>query len=230
MPKYKHIFFDLDRTLWDFEKNSVETLTDIFYKYKLDEKIESPEVFIKKYKEINEELWAKYRTGEIKKEFLRNQRFLLSLQHFGINDSSLAESFGTDYIEISPTKTILFPNTVKTLEYLSQKYTLHIITNGFKEVQHVKLKNNKLDKYFDKVITSETVGYQKPNAKIFQHSLSTSNAKKEESLMIGDDLKIDILGAKSFGMNQVFFNTINTKHNEKVTHEITDLKELTEFL
>ncbi len=230
MPKYKHIFFDLDRTLWDFEKNSVETLKEIFFKYKLDEKIESPEVFINKYKEINEKLWAKYRTGEIKKEFLRNQRFLLTLQHFGINDSSLAEKFGTDYIEISPTKTILFPNTIETLKYLSKKYTLHIITNGFKEVQFVKLKNNKLDKYFDKVITSETVGYQKPNAKIFQHSLSTSNAKKEESLMIGDDLNTDILGARNFGMNQVFFNTINTKHNEKVTHEITDLKELTELL
>ena len=230
MPKYKHIFFDLDRTLWDFEKNSVETLKEIFFKYKLDEKIESPEVFINKYKEINEKLWAKYRTGEIKKEFLRNQRFLLTLQHFGINDSSLAEKFGTDYIEISPTKTILFPNTIETLKYLSKKYTLHIITNGFKEVQFVKLKNNKLDKYFDKVITSETVGYQKPNAKIFQHSLSTSNAKKEESLMIGDDLNTDILGARNFGMNQVFFNSINTKHNEKITHEITDLKELTELL
>lgn len=231
MKDVKFIFFDLDRTLWDFERNSVATFVDIFEKHNLSKIFPDFDTFIKRYKFHNENLWAKYRLGEIKKEELRNKRFLLTLSEFGKDDVVLAKKIGDDYINISPTKTELFPYTIEILDYLYKKYTLAIITNGFKEVQHTKLKNCNLEKYFSKVVCSEDVGHQKPHKEIFHYSLSSLNARKKESIMIGDDFKTDILGANKFGLKSIFFNPNNVKV-EKITNmqEIFSLKELFELL
>ncbi len=230
MKKYKHLFFDLDRTLWDFEKNSVKVLETIFEKRELDKVFPDFNTFVKIYKAHNEHLWDLYKLRKIKKEELRNERFLLTLKDFGVNDAILAEHMGDDYVELSPLQTILFPDTIAVLDNLKAKYQLYVITNGFVEVQYKKLKNSGLDSYFDRVITSEEAKASKPKPEIFHAALSAANAKKTESLMIGDDLENDILGAKKFGLDQVYFNPSKENHQEIVTFEISKLKELIEIL
>jgi putative hydrolase of the HAD superfamily len=230
MPQYKHIFFDLDRTLWDFETNTLETFRDIFEKYKLSEYFPNYIDFHEIYTEINQVLWQNYLDGKLKKEILRTLRFQMTLEKNGLNNFELAEKIGLDYITMSPLKTALFPNTIETLEYLQKKYQLHIITNGFNEVQFVKIKNCGLEPFFTSVVTSEKAGFQKPRREIFDYSLNSVHAKKKESLMIGDDYEIDITGAQNAGIDQVYFNPANLPMNKKSTYEIHDLKELQEIL
>jgi len=230
LKQYKHLFFDLDRTLWDFEKNSIITLRSIFDKRKLDKIFPDFDIFVSTYKAHNERLWDLYKLRKIRKDELRNERFLLTLKDFGIDDPKLAEQIGDDYVELSPMQTVLFPNTIEVLDYLSTKYKMHIITNGFVEVQYKKLKNCGLEKYFERVTTSEEAKSSKPKPEIFQVALKSVNAKKTESLMIGDDLENDILGAKKFGIDQVFFNPDSEKHSETISFEIKNLNELTTFL
>lgn len=229
---YKHIFFDLDRTLWDFEKNSHEVLTELYYKYNLLSKgIASPIEFIKSYKIINESLWDLYRQNKIKKENLRTERFRLTLNEFGVFDVKLATNLGKDYVECCPKKTHLFPFVHSTLNYLKDRYCLHIITNGFEEVQYEKLENSNLMDYFEQIITSEQVGFKKPSSEIFKFSLVKAFAKPSDSLMIGDDLVADIYGARDSGINQVFFNPHSILFEDKdITHEISCLSELEEIL
>lgn len=228
--KYKHIYFDLDRTIWDFDQNAQETFHDIYTKYELEKIFKNFDNFYLTYVGHNERLWKKYREGKIKKSILSYKRFSLTLEEFGVNDDELAKQIAQDYITISPTKKRLFPFAVETLEYLHKKYKLYIITNGFNEVQFTKLKNSELDKYFSKVFTSEDAGAQKPNPLIFENAIKSVNARKKESIMIGDDLEADILGAKKFGLDQVFFNPFKKDHKEEITHEIESLKELQEIL
>jgi putative hydrolase of the HAD superfamily len=230
LKKYRHIFFDLDRTLWDFDNNSRETLTELFYRYKLENRIRNPGEFVDTYHEINLQLWDLYRKGRMTKEVLRVRRFVMSFERFGIRDDAMAARFGDEYLELSPVKTILVPHAAEILEYLSTAYALHIITNGFLATQQVKLKNCRLDRYFSSLTTSEEVGHNKPRPEIFRHALSSVNARKKESVMVGDDLEVDILGARRFGIDQVFLNREGLEHGEPVTHEIQSLLELKELL
>jgi putative hydrolase of the HAD superfamily len=227
---YKNIYFDLDRTLWDFQTNSEKTLADLISRYIPEIKPRFKE-FLTVYYEINEHLWTLYRDGNLKKEVLRIKRFTDAFEKLGINHHSFGEQFADDYITESPLKTALFPHTFETLAYLkSKKYRLFLLTNGFKEVQVVKIRQSGLEPYFEKMITSEEAGYQKPNQKIFEYALKTVNAKKAESIMIGDDLVNDIFGAQQFGMDAVFFNPESIRHQQEVNFEIVSLKELTEIL
>jgi putative hydrolase of the HAD superfamily len=231
MKKYKHIFFDLDRTLWDLEANSSDTLQGMYDRHQLKERgIPSFEIFITEYKKINYQLWDDYREGKVSKEFLRDERFNRTLRLFGIDDHTLAEKLGSDYVYYSPRQTKMFPNTLNTLEYLESRYQLHIITNGFEEVQQVKMECSGLNKFFDKVITSEQAGFKKPSPEIFEYAVQQAGANKEDSLMIGDDFAVDIVGASKYGMDQVFFNIHEEKHELNPTHMIKDLKELIEIL
>ena len=223
----KHIFFDLDRTLWDFEKNSQDTLIQLVKDFNLITKgVDNAENFINKYKIHNERLWALYRKDEIKKEELRSRRFRLVLEEYAINDKQLAEDFGMAYVTDSPLKTRLFPFTIETLSYLCKKYRLHIITNGFQEVQHIKLAKSDLLQYFETITTSEQVGFKKPDSQIFKYAIDSSGAKIDESIMIGDDLDVDIIGAKRFGMKQIYFNPNKEQHEEQLTFEIDCLSRL----
>lgn len=228
---YTNLFFDLDRTLWDFETNSHETLSELLQKYNLLEKgIGSSTNFINEYLVINEQLWDEYRKGSIDKDTLRYDRFYRTLMKFAIDDRTLSQDIGNDYVLNSPLKTGLFPDTIEVLNYLNDKYTLHIITNGFEEVQHVKIKNCGIEKYFDQVITSERAGFKKPDVRIFEYSLQTANTNAKNSLMIGDSLEADIVGARNAGIHQVYFNPKKETHSEDVTFEISSLKELLNFL
>jgi putative hydrolase of the HAD superfamily len=160
------------------------------------------------------------------KEVLRVKRFQISFHRFGLSDDKLAASFGDEYLEISPLKTLLLPYALETLEYLYGKYDLHIITNGFTLTQQVKMKNCELEKYFRSMTTSEVVGHNKPRPEIFHQALTSVHARKEKSIMIGDDLEVDILGAKNYGIDQVFLNRDNVIHGETITFEIGDLRQL----
>lgn len=227
MKKYTTLFFDLDHTLWDFEANSKEALTDIYYNFNLAEKgIVSFNEFLRAYYKINDRMWEQYRKDEISKEELRNDRFYNALMAFKIEDRKLANDIGDDYVKTSPYKTNLFDGCHEVLTELKTRYNLHIITNGFEEVQHIKLQQSNLTQYFGVVITSENAGYKKPEKGIFEYTLNKVGVNKEESLMIGDGIDTDIAGAIDFGMDSVFFNPNNYIKEVNSTYSVTKLIEL----
>jgi len=225
--KYQNIFFDLDRTLWDFDKNSEKTLKQLFRDYSLQKTFGNFLFFKSRYEYHNKKLWLAYYQNRIEKEELSYRRFYLTLKEAGLDDMGLAKEIAHDFIDLSPLQTEVFPNTHKCLEYLKNKnYQLHIITNGFNEVQGRKLQNSKLEKYFNQIITSENAGANKPHAQIFEYALKQTGAQIEQSIMIGDDLSTDIKGARDMGMDHIYFNPKKAKHDEKLTFEIENLKEL----
>ena len=231
MSSYKHIFFDLDKTLWDIERNSRETLLELSVKHNLtDRGITSVDEFIIQYNKINDQLWLEYANNKIDRHTLRFDRFRKAFAIYGIADEELSTAFGNDYTGIAPLKNNLLPYAIEILEYLSPKYQLHIITNGFEDVQFVKLKNSKLIPYFKEIITSEKAGFKKPDSRIFEFSMSVAGANTANSIMIGDSLEADIIGARLAGIDQVYFNPGKTPHSEKVTHEIANLEELLKLL
>ena len=229
--KYRHLFFDLDRTLWDFEKSAAETFEELYKKYRLKERgIKSVEDFHRVYTLHNNTLWEEYRHGRIEKEVLSNLRYFLTLKDYGIEDEALAANVGKDYLEISPMKVNLFPNALAILDYLAPKYNLHLITNGFSEVQDTKLRVSGMGKFFQEVITSEEAGVKKPSPEIFHFALRKARANVDESIMIGDDFEVDIVGAKNVGMDQVLFDPENKYRQNGSTFIIKDLAELKEIL
>lgn len=230
MRKYKHLFFDLDRTLWDFDQNANVALQEVYDRYALSQVFHDSKEFINYYHSHNERLWDLYREGKIKKELLRSKRFELTLKEKEVFDPDLSEKIGEEYLEISIQQTKLFPNTYEILEYLKSDYKLYILTNGFKETQFRKLANCRLDNYFSLVFTSETIGYNKPHAKIFHWAVSSVNARKNDCLMIGDDQLVDIKGASNFGIDNVFFNPTKEEIIIPPTFEIQDLIELKSLL
>lgn len=227
---YRHIFFDLDRTLWDFELNREDALRDLFFEFQLDTIFPNFTIFLKTFNRHNEELWRHYTRNEITKEVVRYKRFDSTLSDYGTNNTRLAKKLGEEYLNIMPLKTALIPGSRELLEYLAPNYTLHILSNGFKEVQLPKLKRCHLEHYFSRIITTDSSGYHKPDQRAFGHALSKANAKKTESLMVGDDLEVDIIGAKRFGIGQVYFNPTKTPHKQRVTHEISYLLEIRNIL
>jgi putative hydrolase of the HAD superfamily len=232
MPQpYKHIFFDLDHTLWDFEQSAAQTFTLLFEKHQLKQRgIPSLDDFVKEYTIHNTMLWESYRNGELKKEILRSLRFENTLREFGINDSVLAESIGDDYVYHAPRTVFLIPGALEVLQYLQTKYVLHLITNGFEEVQHIKVREADIGKYFTTITTSEEASVKKPDKQIFDYALKKAGAQVRESLMIGDNLEVDIEGARQAGIDQVYFNPQKTTHSQKVSYEIGRLVELMELL
>lgn len=230
MKKYKHLFFDLDRTLWDFDTNSKEAIADLFTRHLLKQKLKTNfEEFYNEYLSVNHELWSLYRMEKIDKDELRLQRFHQTFRHFNYNNPQLALTFNDDYVSLCSSKSNLIPNTIEVLDYLKPNYTLHVITNGFIEAQEVKIQNSGLHYYFKEVVVSDGLGVKKPDSKIFHYALESAGATAEESLMIGDDYGPDIMGAKAVGMDQVFF-TKKRKKDQPATFTITNLLELKEIL
>jgi putative hydrolase of the HAD superfamily len=229
--KYKHIFFDLDHTLWDFETNSKLALERIYEEEKLGEKgVPSFEVFHKRYLPINDRYWAHYHNRIVTKEQLRIGRFSETLSEWGIKDDHTANRVANSYIAISPKMTALFPDTIDVLKYLKQKYTLHLITNGFAEVQGIKIEQSGLKPFFQEIIISEEVGTQKPDKAIFELAMDRAFTHADECLMVGDNYSTDIAGARRAGIDQVFFNPKRNRKKVQVTYEIASLAELKDFL
>jgi putative hydrolase of the HAD superfamily len=230
MGIYKHIFFDLDHTLWDFEKNCAKTLQELFVSYELDQHKIEVENFIEKYTLVNNRMWHEYNRGSITKEDIRNSRFELTFKELGLEKVSVPTSMNEDFLNTCPTKGILFPHVHEVLTYLNDKYSLHIITNGFKETQHIKISTSNLDKYFTEIINSELCGYLKPDKRVFDYAVNKVNAACTDCIMIGDNMYTDILGAKNAGLDQIFFNPNEIEHKEEITHEIKSLNELMNIL
>lgn len=232
MPStYKHLFFDLDHTLWDFDANSRETLLELYDTYELAQRgVPSSDEFISVYIEYNHQLWRDYHNGVISKEKLRASRFKYTFEHFNLDEANIPHQFEVDYVNVCPTKTNLFPGTHEVLTALKDRYELHIITNGFLESQEMKMKRTGLDQYFKEVFVSEVIGLYKPDVQIFQHAMRVADTNAKESLMIGDSLEADILGARNAGIDQVYFNPYDQTHEYEVTYEIKDLRELLNIL
>lgn len=231
MKTYSHLFFDLDNTLWDFDKSSAEVLEELFHKYQLcNLGVTSFDLFHTKYKDRNAMMWEQYRLGKITKTELRDDRFSLTFWDMGLDADSAPRELADDYLKLSPLKNNLFPHAHEVLSYLKEKYILHIITNGFEEAQHIKLKSSDLTKYFQEIIISEHTGYKKPDIKIFEYAANKSKANPEECVMIGDGLEVDILGAAEAGWDTVYFNPNKDAHNERPTYEIQSLDEMKNFL
>ncbi len=230
MRKYKHLFFDLDHTIWDFSTNEKITLSELFDKYNLEKYFANFDDFFSSYKPINADLWLKYRLGEIKKTDLSIGRFYNTFLTVGFDDRQAATQFANDFVTINPTKTAVIPHTFEVLDYLKPHYQMHIITNGFVETQHVKLERSGLRPYFSKIFISEEIGYQKPKRGFFEYAIKSCNARKRESLVIGDSLEADIEGAKNFGLDHVFFNPDGIAVDAPVFAEIRSLLELKTML
>ena len=226
MLNIKHIFFDLDHTLWDFDKNSKLTFQQIFDEQKINVTIDE---FLKVYMPINLKYWRLYREDKIEKEELRYKRLKDSFTELSFNASdTLIHKISEDYIHYLPNYNHLIEGTIEVLEYLQGNYKLHIITNGFEEVQNLKLEKSGIKKYFDQIITSECVGVKKPNSKIFEYAFEKANALANESIMIGDSYEADVLGALKVSMLAIYFSL--EKKQEQGVLVISSLTELKQYL
>ena len=224
--KIKHLFFDLDHTLWDFNKNALETLSELYLELNLEDCFPSFSEFYNTYIKVNEHLWDLYRNKKITKDSLRTVRFVNTFQFFDVQNNDLAVRLGNEYVRRGPYKSNLFDSCHEVLTDLKSSYQLHIITNGFEEVQSIKMESSNLNQYFDQIITSEKAGVTKPHSQIFEYALSVSGAKASESIMIGDNFEVDCLGAEKLGIKAVHFNPDKIVQHKKVSYEIAHLKEL----
>lgn len=210
MPKYRHLFFDLDNTLYNFEANSYLAMKNAFEKLGLLQQLESFDAYFQKYILVNDALWADYRQKKISKEYLRGKRHQDSLAQFNLVPEMSFTKIDDEYLEMMTEQTELFPDALAVLSTLKKKgYFIHIITNGFKEVQHAKIEKTSLSEYINDVYISEEIKAPKPSREIFEYAIKSSNARKSESIMIGDSWESDIVGAKNFGIDQVFFRLNN---------------------
>ena len=228
MNNIKHIFFDLDHTLWHFEKNSSLTFKFLLNKYNINVGLQS---FLKIYMPINFSLWNLYRDDKITKEYLRHNRLKSTFEKLNINiKPSVIDNISDDYVKHLPDNNFLLNDTITVLDYLFKKYILHIITNGFTEVQNTKIINSNLKKYFTCIIDSETVGVKKPHSKIFQYAYDISKAtNKNQCLMIGDNYEADVMGAINNGFKAIHLNS-NNENLHKDSIIINDLISLKEIL
>ena len=233
MLKYKHLFFDLDHTIWDFETNAKQTLFEL-YDVELAQKLGTTfDVFFERYSHHNHQLWARYEKGFIGVEELKWKRMWRALLDFKVADETLSKKLSVQFLNILPTKKEVFAHTFEILDYLTQKkYELHLITNGFEAIQQAKLKSSGLQKYFGAVITSESSNSLKPKKEIFEYAFLKTGATCYNSLMLGDNQEADIMGAINVGMDTVFVNHINASLNipKLPTHVITHLSELKNIL
>ncbi|MEO5889981.1 MAG: YjjG family noncanonical pyrimidine nucleotidase [Ferruginibacter sp.] len=226
--KYKHLFFDLDHTLWDFDANAKITLTEMYSFFNLESMEVKPfESFYRHYLHHNEILWNRYHKGYITGEELKWRRMWRTLLEFKIGDEKLARDISDKFLELLPTRKLLFPHTIEILDYLAGKnYHLHMITNGFEKIQWSKLNNSGLGSYFRNVITSEGSNSLKPRKEIFDFAMNKAGATLADSIMLGDNLEADIQGAINAGMDTVFVNHINATTELQPTYTIKHLKEL----
>jgi putative hydrolase of the HAD superfamily len=224
---YKCVFFDLDDTVWNFHGNALLSLSDIFDLHKLNRYFTDFEEFFSIYYAKNTELWELYGKGTVTQEFLMVERFRYSLSQMGVNDERLSAQIAEQYLNILPTKKQLMPNAVETLEYLSAKYPLTLVSNGFTKVQYQKLRSSDIEHFFTHIVLSENAGALKPDPRIFQYALTLNNALPSEAVMIGDSLESDIWGAKNAGIAPILLSPFSpARLIPQGTTTLSNLKEL----
>jgi putative hydrolase of the HAD superfamily len=203
--KYTHLFFDLDNTIWDFDSNSFVALREALKKTSVLDKIGVYADFYKIFESINDKLWALYREGKLSKRELRIQRFEESFEKNGTPFPGMSEKINDAYIAEVPVYTQLIDGARELLDYLLGKYEMAVITNGSKEIQYKKIDLSGLARYFKKIFTSDEIGAPKPKEAIFEHAIKSMNARKKNSLMIGDSWDADIVGAMQYGIDQIYY-------------------------
>ena len=224
MKNITDIFFDLDHTLWDFDKNSILAFDKIF-------KVHHPNIdtnsFVEIYAPINQACWKLYQVDKMTHEELRYQRLKQTFDsmNYSISDEDI-DIISEDYINFLPDNNQLFDGAIEVLEYLQPKYNLHIITNGFADVQGRKMSNSGLNSYFKTITNSEMAGVKKPHKGIFEYALSLAKANKESAIMIGDCIDADVRGAINFGMQAILFdeNGIHSVEGIKTIKNLVELK------
>ncbi len=224
LDNIEHVFFDLDHTLWDFDKNSELAFREIFEKQKIT--IDLGE-FLEVYKPINFKYWELYRNNSVSKDDLRFGRLKEAFDalKFQTQDSTI-NLIADDYIEYLPNNNHLLDGSMELLNHLKDKYSLHIITNGFEEVQHRKMKSSGIHEFFQTITTSEEAGVKKPHPQIFEIAVRKSGSKVDRSIMIGDNLEADIIGAHNFGLQVIHLNT----HEQAVQNQYPQIQKLNELL
>ncbi|MCC7301456.1 MAG: YjjG family noncanonical pyrimidine nucleotidase [Bacteroidia bacterium] len=226
MKKYSHIFFDFDRTIWDYETNADEAIRELAVHYSLAARgIENTNLFITEYNKINDDLWERYGKNEVTKEELRSQRFHLAFLKFGLKDFEMAQQISADFTVLACQKPHLVPGAKELLDYLKGRYPIHLITNGFEETQKMKIKHARVGHYFDSMITSERAQAKKPAKEIFEFALRETGADPANSIMIGDHYELDALAAMKVGMDGVWFTNSEIKESE-ATYTVQKLVEL----
>jgi putative hydrolase of the HAD superfamily len=226
-----HLFFDLDNTLWDFDRNSFKVLGKLFTENKLEEKLGADfNAFHDFYYKKNNELWHLYYFHKIKKEELRYKRFHDTFLNFGYDDIPLSKFLAEEYLKVSPYSKELIPGCEEVLDHFHGRSHLHIITNGFTEVQNIKLDNCGIRKYFNTIIISEEHGLTKPNIEIFRLAEQKAKATPDNCVMIGDNWVSDIEGAIGAGWRAVYLSQDDlperTHKNVELIRELKQLKDI----
>ncbi|MFT7229574.1 MAG: putative hydrolase of the HAD superfamily [Bacteroidia bacterium] len=225
MPK--NIFFDLDHTIWDFDANAEETLRELYQIYQIRFlSHRSEQDFLDIYVRNNNEMWKLYRQNKITKDVLRSKRFVDTFREMEVDEEEIPHNIWEKYLEICPTKTILMPGARETLDYLAGKYVLHLITNGFAEVQRRKLVHSDLGKYFQSLTISEEVGVQKPHPLVFETALKNAKSSLKTSHYVGDNLEADIKGAIGSGWKAYWLTQDDSGYQHPDCHSFKDLREL----
>lgn len=228
---YKHLFFDLDHTLWDFDRNSAECIAELFDTFQLaDLGISSAAEFSRHFIAINRQLWADYDKNLIEHGYIRKHRFPMVFRALGVDESAVHVDLNAEYLRLLPRKSHLLDSARDVLDYLKGRYTMHIITNGFAEIQATKMESSEIAHYFTHVITSENANAKKPDPLVFQYAMEISGTNARESLMIGDNYEADILGAKSVRLDTVFYNPEGVVVDDKPTYDIRHWTELMAIL
>lgn len=229
--KYKSLFIDLDDTLWDIHQNAKECLEEIYVDYGYQQYYPTFNDYYNVYMPSNHHLWGLYRQGKIRKDELIVERFLVPVREFGIDDAAYAKSLSDDFLERTTHKTKLIDGAIDLLDYLKPKYRMHILSNGFREVQFKKIENSGLRPYFDKIILSEDANINKPHPDIFTYALKNTNSRRVETLMIGDSWEADIVGARNSRIAQLWFNPAGLPaQGFQPTYTVKTLQEIKELL
>ena len=226
--KIEHIFFDLDHTLWDFERNSALTFKKILPEAGVQVNYTD---FLNVYIPINLKYWKLYREEKVSKPELRYSRLkeTFNALNYHVHDDVI-DHLAIEYINQLPSFNYLFEGAIEILDYLKEKYPLHMITNGFEEVQTLKMEQSGILHYFSEIITSESVGVKKPNPRVFFHALEKANATPQNSIMIGDNIEADILGAVNVGMDAIHYNSDKTSKLPQNIRSVNHLLEIKQYL
>jgi len=226
--KYKHLFFDLDHTLWDFERNSSESLTEIYHNSSLIEHgVNSMELFIQSFLRINTKLWNDFDSGNLHHSYIRENRFRMVFAELGLECPPNHFEIGETYLNTLPTKKHLLDGALDVLGYAKSKgYQMHVVTNGFNEIQAKKIASSGISHFFENVITFENANSKKPDPGIFEFALKSADATVEECIMIGDNWVADIMGAQQYGLDTVYYNPAGLKFDQNPTYDIRRLEEL----
>ncbi|MCR9063981.1 MAG: YjjG family noncanonical pyrimidine nucleotidase [Cytophagales bacterium] len=226
----KHLFFDLDHTLWDFESNAADCLSEIFVNHAFEAKGVSKTDFLSTFSSVNRYLWTQLEQNLISHDHIRKERFKLAFDKLGFPiEETLSENLNAHFLELLPRKSKLIPDCLEVLTKLHGTYELHILSNGYQEVQKLKMSTGGINHYFDKIITNDIAGARKPDRQIFEYALQQAKAKPQDSLMIGDSFDADILGARNAGLDAIHL-TENKVEKPLGHHTISSLKQILDYL